>query len=352
MDKKKKEEAVSMERIEEQKNDASEHKSVYDVMEQEITESDIPDKEKTRRLSNLLRLRNQKVNILVTGATGVGKSSTINALFNMEVAKVGVDVDQETTMIQQYELDNLTIWDTPGLGDNVNTDKKIKKQMIKKLNEATDDGKALIDLALVLVDASSKDLGTSFAVINDILIPCFGKDAEKRIIVALNQADVAMKGKHWDVDKNEPDKVLQEYLEKKAASVKDRLYEATGLKLTPIYFCAGYTEAGDEEIVRRPYNLSKLLFHIVQAIPKEKRLALVDNLSNDEENFAYDDHKKDYRRKTVEAFWESVGDGICEGVETGLELGEDILGIPGMVIGGILGGIFGAVKGVCRGIAG
>ncbi len=43
MDKKKKEEAVSMERIEEQKTDANEHKSVYDVMEQEITESDIPD---------------------------------------------------------------------------------------------------------------------------------------------------------------------------------------------------------------------------------------------------------------------------------------------------------------------
>ena len=325
-------------------------RSVYDVMEDEITSSDLPDKEKTKRLSNLLRLRNQKVNILVTGATGVGKSSTINALFNMEVAKVGVGVDPETTYIQKYELDNLTIWDTPGLGDNVNTDKKIKRQMIKKLNEAVEDGEALIDLALVLVDASSKDLGTSFAVINDILIPCFGKDAEKRIIVALNQADVAMKGKHWDQEKNEPDKVLQDYLEKKTASVKERLTEATGLKLTPIYFCAGYMEEGNEDTSRRPYNLSKLLFHIVQAIPKEKRLALVDNLSSDEENFAHDDHKKDYKKKTAEAFWECVGDCICEGAETGLELGESILGIPGMVIGGILGGVFGAIKGVCKGI--
>ena len=350
MDKKKKVETLSKESIEEQKSDGSDRKSIYDVMEQEITESDLPDKEKTKRLSNLLRLRSQKLNILVTGATGVGKSSTINALFNMEVAKVGVGVDPETTMIQKFELDNLTIWDTPGLGDNVKTDKKIKKQMIKKLNETTESGEALIDLILVLIDASSKDLGTSFGVINDILMPCLGKEAEKRIIVALNQADVAMKGKHWDMDKNEPDKVLQEFLDKKTASVKERLYEATGLKLTPIYFCAGYTEAGEEKIVRRPFNLSKLLFHIVQAIPKEKRLALIDNINSEEENFTHDDHKKDYHKKTVESFWESVGDGICEGMETGMELGEDVLGIPGMVVGGILGSVLGAVKGVFKGL--
>lgn len=33
---------------------------------------------------------------MITGATGSGKSSTINALFNMEVAKVGVGVNPET----------------------------------------------------------------------------------------------------------------------------------------------------------------------------------------------------------------------------------------------------------------
>lgn len=30
---------------------------------------------------------------MITGATGSGKSSTINALFNTEVAKVGVGVE-------------------------------------------------------------------------------------------------------------------------------------------------------------------------------------------------------------------------------------------------------------------
>mgnify|MGYP006982437931 CR=1 FL=1 len=34
------------------------------------------------------------------------KCSTINALFDMEIAKVGVGVDPETMNITKYELDN------------------------------------------------------------------------------------------------------------------------------------------------------------------------------------------------------------------------------------------------------
>ena len=62
---------------------------------------------------------------MLVGSTGSGKSSTINALFNMDIAKVGVGVDPETTDIAKFELDNLIIWDTPGLGDGIDSDKKI-----------------------------------------------------------------------------------------------------------------------------------------------------------------------------------------------------------------------------------
>ena len=55
----------------------------------------------------------ENVNLLLVGATGSGKSSTINAMFNMQVAKVGVGVDPETACIEKYELGGLTIWDTP-----------------------------------------------------------------------------------------------------------------------------------------------------------------------------------------------------------------------------------------------
>lgn len=57
-------------------------------------------------------------------------------------------------------------------------------------------------MVVVILDSSSKDLGTSYDLINKVLIPCLGEDAAKeRILIALNQADIAMKGNHWDSEK-------------------------------------------------------------------------------------------------------------------------------------------------------
>ena len=223
-----------------------EQRSIYEILEDYIVASELAENEKTRRLSFLLRLRSKKVNLLVVGPTGVGKSSTINALFNAEIAKVGAGVDPETISLQKYELDNLTIWDTPGLGDNVERDQRIKHDLVAKLNETGEGDKSLVDLVLVLIDASTKDLGTSYELINNLLIPTLGADAKSRIIVALNQADMAMKGQHWNREKNEPDEILTKFLEAKVISIRKRIKEATGLDLEPVYYCAGYIEDGME----------------------------------------------------------------------------------------------------------
>lgn len=326
------------------KADAGEKQSIYDLLEEEIMGSDMPDSEKTKKLSRLLKIRGKKVNIMLTGATGAGKSSTINALFNMEVAKVGVGVDPETGCISKFELDNLIIWDTPGLGDGVEKDERITKDIVRKLNELDEDCNLLIDVVVVILDASTKDLGTSYDLINKVLIPCFGEeDAKKRILIALNQSDMAMKGNHWNTEQNEPDEVLREFLKKKAESVRKRIQEGTGLDMKPICYCAGYQEEGGEQ--RKPYNLTKLLYFIVKAIPKEKRLALADNINENKDNWLYGDDESDYRDGTENGFCETVWDYISDGAETGSDIGGEILGIPGKIVGGVVGGIAGAVKG-------
>lgn len=334
--------------VSEKKN---EKKSIYDLLEEEIMSSNISDAEKTKKLSRLLKIRGKKVNIMLTGATGSGKSSTINALFNMEVAKVGVGVDPETDCIAKYELDNLTIWDTPGLGDGVENDERITHDIIRKLNELDEELNPLIDMVVVILDSSSKDLGTSYELINKVLIPCLGEDAAKeRILIALNQADIAMKGNHWDSEKNEPDEVLRDFLKKKAESVQKRIKEGTGLDIKPICYCAGYKEDGGEQ--RKPYNLTKLLYYIVKAIPKEKRLALADNINEDKDNWLYDDREEDYRGGTQRGFCDTVWDCLSDGVSTGSEIGGEILGIPGKIVGGVIGGAVGIVKGIFCGIFG
>lgn len=48
---------------------------------------DLSDADKTKVLQNLSDLKEEKVHVLITGATGCGKSSTINALFETEKPK-------------------------------------------------------------------------------------------------------------------------------------------------------------------------------------------------------------------------------------------------------------------------
>lgn len=319
-------------------------KSIYVMLEEEIMSLDISDKEKAKRLSRLIKVRNQKVNIMLTGSTGAGKSSTINALFNMDVAKVGVGVDPETTLIEKFELDNLIIWDTPGLGDGVESDERIKRSILEKLSELDENGNPLIDLVVVILDSSSKDLGTSYDLINRVLIPALGDDAKNRIILALNQSDVAMKGTHWDSENNVPDEVLKEFLKKKAESVQNRVEEGTGLSIRPIYYCAGYKEDGGEQ--HRPYNLTKLLYYIIKAVPREKRLALADNINQEEDNWLHDDEENNYKARIRKSFGETVWDCISDGIETGADLGASLLGIPGQIAGAVVGAAAGVVNGL------
>ena len=322
---------------------------------------------KEKLLSNLLKLKKEKVNLMVTGATGCGKSSTINALFGVEVAKVGTSVDPETMEIEKYELDNLVIWDTPGLGDGKEADNRHSKRMIDKLYEKDENGNLLIDLVLVILDGGSRDLGTSYELINNVIIPNLGEKKENRILVSINQADVAMKGKYWNDEENKPEKELEIFLDKKVESVKKRIKEATGIEVEPIYYSAGYKEEGYMQ--QKPYNLSKLLYYILQHTPEEKRVIYAQNLNQEEVMWKSNDELKNYRKGILESVFgatigvltegvanvvEGVADGISEGSSTGSDIGGALGGIfggigetigstLGSVVGGVVGGTVGAI---------
>jgi predicted GTPase len=311
--------------------------------------SNLSEEDKNKMLKNVMRMKDQKVNIMITGATGSGKSSTINAMFDTEVAKVGVGVDPETMEIEKYELDNLVLWDTPGLGDGKEADNRHAKNIIDKLNAVDADGNALIDLVLVILDGGSRDLGTSYELINNVIIPNLGKDKANRILVAINQADMAMKGRNWDFDKNEPNDTLKDFLEDKVVSVKNRVYEATGVRIEPIYYSAGYKEDGG--LQNRPYNLSKLLYYIVKATPSEKRVVYANNINSDAEMWKDDDDLLDYSRETKKSIFESITSGASKGAEIGESVGE-IFGEVGVTIGRLAGTLIGGTVGLIGGAAG
>ena len=321
--------------------------NIFDELQKNIINADISEEDKNKMLNNVMRLKKQKVNIMITGATGCGKSSTINAMFDTEVAKVGVGVDPETMEIEKYELDNLILWDTPGLGDGREADDRHAKSIINKLSELDENGNALIDLVLVILDGGSRDLGTSYELINNVIIPNLGDDKNDRILVAINQADMAMKGRNWDYNKNEPNQQLVDFLEEKVRSVKQRVYDATGVEIEPIYYSAGYKEEGGNQ--SRPYNLSKLLYYIVKATPSEKRVVYSTNINENEEMWKDDDKLLNYGEETRKSLIEAVVDGAAKGADIGGAIGG-IFGEVGERIGRGIGTIVGGIAGFIAGL--
>lgn len=197
--------------------------------------------------------------VMVTGVTGAGKSTTLNAIFQKEVATVGKGVDPETMDLDSYRLnDSFRLWDTPGLGDGKEKDKEHSKKLIDLLYKDYGENHGFIDLVLVVIEGSGRDMGTIYKLLNDIIVPNFQRD---RVLVAINQADIAMKGRHWDYRNNKPEQILLNFLEDKAVSIQKRVNESTGVKIKkPIYYSAEYD-----------YNIEKLLDLLIDNMPREKR---------------------------------------------------------------------------------
>lgn len=210
----------------------------------------------------LQKARFYPLDVMVTGVTGAGKSTTLNSLFEKEVAKVGDGVDPETMELDSYRLNKLIrFWDTPGLGDGVYADTIHSRKLVDLLYKTyvlDDNEYGFIDSVLIIIEGSNRDMGTTYKLLNDIIVPNFQSE---RIIVAINQADVAMKGRHWDFSRNKPDDVLINYLEEKTISIQNRVKEATGVTIKrPIYYSA-----------QKGYNISKLFDLIIDNMPESRR---------------------------------------------------------------------------------
>lgn len=211
---------------------------------------------------HVLRVGIRPFDMLVVGVTGAGKSTTLNSFFGKSVAKVGYGVDPETMNTSSYTLNEFfRIWDTPGLGDGVLKDQSHKKQIIDMLYhsyEYNGQNYGFIDMVLVIVEGANRDMGTTYTLLNEVIVPNIQSN---RIFVAINQADVAMKGRHWDSFCKKPDAILEQFLNEQSDSIRRRVHEATGIQIyRPVVYSAEYG-----------YNVEKLYDLIVDHMPFEKR---------------------------------------------------------------------------------
>lgn len=309
--------------------------SVLNKVKNELNKVNLDETTKQAINQKINELEKNKLNIMITGATGCGKSSTINAVFNDDVAKVGQGVNSETMEIKKYELDNIILWDTPGLGDSPEKDKYYANNIVKLLNQKDDRGKALIDLVLVIIDGSVRDMRTSFELVNEIVIPNILD--KNRILVAINQCDMAMKGRGWDKNLNAPSNELTEFLDEKVESVKNRVYDSTNIEVNPMYYSALYR-----------YNISKLLCYIIKSTPDEKRIIYVDKINKNPEIWKNNDVIMDYNyeiQNEIKGSLTNALDCAAKGALAGATVGT-LIPVIGPIIGAGIGAALGFVGGL------
>lgn len=293
----------------------------------------------------LRKLTDQKANILIVGATGSGKSSTINALFDGERAKVGTGATPETKELKKYTLGNLNVWDSPGLGEGVEADQRHAAEIQRLLSDQNE----VIDAVLVVLNGGSRDLGTSNELINNVIKPCLGSDAEKRLVIGINKADCVNDGDGWNESAHRPEGELASVLKATEESVQRRIAETTGISVQPVSYSAGYKEEGQPQAPS--YNVLRLLNTVIDAIPPEKRIPVLRNVNQNVEMWKRNEGDVSrYVLGIVESLQNNpmITDGkddfskmlrdFKDGATFGATIGSFILPGVGTTIGALLGG--------------
>lgn len=284
----------------------------------------IPEEERVRILKDFdldKILKKQKLNILIVGGTGVGKSSTINALFDEEKASVGRGSTPETMDVCLHDFGNFVIYDSPGLGDSPEKDELHKQKIRSILLEKNEHNEALIDLVLVIIDGRTRDL-SSFGNLIEVIKPLL--EDKRRILVAINKCDqVGNDPTAFDYQLNQPSEYLLCELEECVRAVQSRVAEY-GVDADIVYYSAGLTRMDGTR--QRPYNLSKLLYHILKNTPKKKRFIYIQHQAKKQENFQSNEaggrnynqenfnEAKESVLENVKAWFGKFGDVIVEKV--------------------------------------
>ncbi|WP_252400033.1 GTPase [Campylobacter jejuni] len=263
----------------------------------------------------------------------------MKALFEIEGYNLDIEINSSskpvTQEIKEYQLSNLTIYDSPGLGDGSENDSR-HMEKIKNLLEKNDDGKAKIDLVLVIVNATTRDLESTYKTINEAIMPYM--EEKERILIALNKCDKASDNPDitFDYKENKLSQELEEILEEKVKAIKERIKADTEIDVDVIYYAAGYYNEDTKE--KRPaYNLNKLLAYIVDKAPLKKRLVFLKYQSKNKNDFKYDDNKENYAEKTKKSWLETIkecandiADFLIEAKNLGkkmVEIGEDLIAL-------------------------
>ena len=123
--------------------------------------------------------------VAVIGQAGVGKSSTLNAVFGLNLPVS--DIKEGTTEIIEKVFPmrdgfNLSIYDMPGLLQSRKKD-KVYEEMYKEILPQC-------DVIVYIIKANTRNIGDDCRILKDVVLPiCNQNSIKENLIIAVNKVD-------------------------------------------------------------------------------------------------------------------------------------------------------------------
>jgi uncharacterized protein len=194
------------------------------------------------------------------GETGVGKSSTLNALFNAGLEVSHIEACTQTARgieIKVNEVEGikgaLIAYDMPGLGES----KLKQKEHIELYKSILKD----VDVALWILDGQNRAIAQIQEYLEDELTSIHPK-LLKRMVIALNKVDLIYPGEtHWHPLANLPSEEQSQNIKGRIRDVKVKIREVIPDWQGRI---VGYS-------ANKRYNLPHLFDAMMDAVPDKRR---------------------------------------------------------------------------------
>ena len=166
--------------------------------------------------------------VAVIGQSGVGKSTTLNAVFGLKnytsnVAEGTTDIEEK--IFEMRDGFSLSIYDMPGIGYDIDKDAEYEKMYAKILPDC--------DVIVYIINAHSKDIGEDCRILRDVVLPvCNSNQIKDNLILAFNKIDTIGEmqnpsdpGLRWNVAENLPTEKLKKAIKIKLSDLTDKLID-------------------------------------------------------------------------------------------------------------------------------
>lgn len=194
------------------------------------------------------------------GETGVGKSSTLNALFNAGLEVSHIEACTQIARGIEVSFDEvkgingaLIAYDMPGLGESRLKQREHIALYEKILKE--------VDVALWILDGQNRQIASVQEYLEDEL-QSINPELLERMVIALNKVDLVYPGEtDWHPLANLPSEEQEENIKGRIRDVKRKIYEVIPNWRGKII---GYS-------ANKRYNLPQLFDAMMDAVPNKRR---------------------------------------------------------------------------------